>query len=261
MGLKDLQDADSRGRWWIVGSAWSGKDGGDGGRSTGEAAAPLEASYSAELLEKARLMRMNTDARRAIFCTVMSADDYLEAFERVLKLRTAGKQKEREVAFVALTCCVQERVFNPYYAELCGRLCGHDRKYRLAVQFALWDRVKAAEQLNKSQLSNLAGLTAALINKGALPLSALKVVEFAAMDKPRVAFLRRTMTGLLGTDSATRKTVFSSVAASPKLATVREGLRLFLRHFMLKKNKGDKVLANAVEEAEEAMMAETRLRL
>ncbi len=93
----------------------------------------VESSYNSELLEKARLMRMNTDVRRAIFCTVMSASDYADAFERylyhlavmtrivvlplvfpqphprVVKLKVSGKQREREVAFVLLDCCLQEK--------------------------------------------------------------------------------------------------------------------------------------------------------
>ncbi len=91
VGLKDLLDADSRGRWWIVGSAWSGK--GDNGSNATRTTAPGAAgdghdgsggapSHSAELLEKARQMRMNTDSRRAVFCAIMSAGDYLDAFER-----------------------------------------------------------------------------------------------------------------------------------------------------------------------------------
>ena len=31
--------------------------------------------------------RMNTDARRAVFCAVMGAEDCMDAFERLLKLQ------------------------------------------------------------------------------------------------------------------------------------------------------------------------------
>jgi nucleolar MIF4G domain-containing protein 1 len=38
--------------------------------------------YSAKLLQLARKLRMNTEARRNIFCLVLSSEDYLEAAER-----------------------------------------------------------------------------------------------------------------------------------------------------------------------------------
>lgn len=41
--------------------------------------------YSAKILELARKQRMNTDIRRNIFCVVMSSEDYLDAFEKLLR--------------------------------------------------------------------------------------------------------------------------------------------------------------------------------
>lgn len=37
---------------------------------------------SSKILELARKQRMNTDVRRNIFCTVMTAEDFLDAFEK-----------------------------------------------------------------------------------------------------------------------------------------------------------------------------------
>lgn len=41
--------------------------------------------YSAKILELARKQRMNTDIRRNIFCVLMSSEDYLDAFEKLLR--------------------------------------------------------------------------------------------------------------------------------------------------------------------------------
>lgn len=40
---------------------------------------------SAKILELARKQRMNTDIRRNIFCTIMTSEDFLDAFEKLLK--------------------------------------------------------------------------------------------------------------------------------------------------------------------------------
>eukprot|EP00951_Prasinocladus_malaysianus_P008045 scaffold57866_cov52-Prasinocladus_malaysianus.AAC.1 len=51
---------------------------------------------------------MNTDARRAVFCCVMGADDYMDAFERLLRLPLKAQQ-EREIVRVVVECCLQVR--------------------------------------------------------------------------------------------------------------------------------------------------------
>ena len=59
----------------------------------------------------ARKMRMNTEARKNLFCALMSADDYLDAFERLVKVdkaAAAAGTRERDTAFVILTCCLKE---------------------------------------------------------------------------------------------------------------------------------------------------------
>jgi nucleolar MIF4G domain-containing protein 1 len=71
----------------------------------------VEEKFSSKLLEMARKLRMNTDARKNLFCALMSADDYLDAFERLVKVdkaATAAGTRERDTAFVVLSCCLRE---------------------------------------------------------------------------------------------------------------------------------------------------------
>jgi hypothetical protein len=44
------------------------------------------------VLELARQQHMNTEVKRAVFCVVMTAEDYLDAFEKVMRLELRGKQ-------------------------------------------------------------------------------------------------------------------------------------------------------------------------
>lgn len=44
------------------------------------------------MLQLAAAQKMNTDARRAIFCIIMSGEDYIDAFEKLLRLELQGKQ-------------------------------------------------------------------------------------------------------------------------------------------------------------------------
>ncbi len=259
VSLQDLLQADQRGRWWIVGSAWTG--GTPVNKKAADQAKCVDSSafsYSSELLEKARQMRMNTDVRKNLFCAIMSAEDYLDAFEKVVKfpLKT---HKEREVAFVLLDCCLQERRFNPYYAQLALKLALFERKYKLAMQFAIWDRIKELTSLQSFQLGHLASYTAFLVKEEALSLTCLKVVEFAELDKVRVTFLKKVLAELLDASEESKAKIFGVVAAATKLRTFRESLRLFMHHFMLKDKKLDNVgkrnLKKKVEAAEAALMS------
>lgn len=45
-----------------------------------------------KMLQLAAAQRMNTDARRAIFCIIVSGDDYIDAFEKLLRLDLPAKQ-------------------------------------------------------------------------------------------------------------------------------------------------------------------------
>ena len=132
ISYKELLVADQRGRWWVVGSAWVGQGpslkAGDQEESKDE-----DQQFSAELLELARKQRMNTDCRRNIFCILMTADDYIEAFDRLLRLGLKPQQ-EREIINVLIDCCLHEKQFNPYYAHLVQKFCHSQRRFQIATQ-------------------------------------------------------------------------------------------------------------------------------
>ena len=85
--------ADSRGRWWIVGSAFTGNLVGTEREQVNKTETE---QFSDKLLALAKKMRMNTDIRRQIFCILMSAEDFSDAAEKLVKLGTKN-QTEREV--------------------------------------------------------------------------------------------------------------------------------------------------------------------
>ena len=85
--------ADSRGRWWIVGSAFTGNLVGTEREQVNKTETD---QFSDKLLSLAKKMRMNTDIRRQIFCILMSAEDFSDAAEKLVKLGTKN-QTEREV--------------------------------------------------------------------------------------------------------------------------------------------------------------------
>ncbi|XP_075406294.1 nucleolar MIF4G domain-containing protein 1 isoform X2 [Tenrec ecaudatus] len=230
---ESVLNAEQVGRWWIIGSSWSGAPMIDGTESKSQQK-PLMGTVSSKILDLARKQRMNTDIRRNIFCTIMTSEDFLDAFEKLLKLGLKDHQ-EREIVHVLLDCCLQEKMYNPFYAFLASKLCEYERRFQMTFQFSLWDKFRELENLPATNFSNLLHLVANLLKTKSLPLSILKVIEFSELDKPRVHFLRKVLrTLLIETEVEDLGLIFTRVSDNPKLGLLREGLKLFISHFLLK---------------------------
>ena len=135
LGWDEIQFAEERGRWWIVGAAWAGRDGAAGARTGGGVrggggGALGGGNFSAadeRLLKLAKAQHMNTDIRRRIFIAMMGAQDYVDAADRIAKLRLK-KGQQPEVARVLVHVAGREKAPNPYYALLGERLCAAHRE-------------------------------------------------------------------------------------------------------------------------------------
>ncbi|RLW11540.1 hypothetical protein DV515_00001345 [Chloebia gouldiae] len=294
VSLESLLCADQAGRWWIVGSSWSGAPMISDTKSQAQQKLHV-GKVSSKIMELARKLRMNTDIRRSIFCVLMMSEDFMDAFEKLLSFGFASHedqftypltsssskdgvireelkrshslclseyyllglkdQQEREIVHVILYCCLQEKTFNPFYAFLANKFCGYERRFQVTFQFSIWDKIRDLENLSAAAISNLVSLLAHLIRTKSLPLSVLKVIEFSELDKPKVRFLRQVLSTLLTkADEEEITDIFLRVSDNPKLGMLREGLKLFLTHFLLKH-------AQAQKSAEEAGLLKERVEL
>ena len=134
ISLEDLLQVNERGKWWVVGSAWSGNN--DLTKAKKSDKADGKPLFSEKILELARKQRMNTDTRRNIFCILMTAEDYMDAFEKLQHLGLKDQQA-REILYVIMDCCLQEKKFNPYYAVLAQKFCDYDRKNQVRDEIFL----------------------------------------------------------------------------------------------------------------------------
>lgn len=165
--LKDLEEAETRGKWWLIGAAWKGQrdqaadDAGIGDEDpssvhgvTAMSNAPSKRprandggidgdSANADLFALARQQGMNTDSRRLIFVTLLDPgnDSYSAAAQRLLTLSLSDLQR-REVVRVILHCLGREQVYNPYYCLVGWKLGCDDTSTRITMQFALWDYLR-----------------------------------------------------------------------------------------------------------------------
>ncbi|KAG9017984.1 suppressor of glycerol defect [Tulasnella sp. 427] len=207
--LKNLRSADTKGKWWLVGSAWAGnplvdrkqQNGNeieDQDRSVLDQEAEAHAEQSAALLKLAKKQGMNTDVRRSIFVVLMSSEDYVDACERLGHLKISDQQRP-EV----------EKAYNPYYTLIAQHLSTSTRNVRFSLQYCLWDLFREfgesirrsnddgddlhAEEENsvsKTKLRNLARAYAWWVAKGAVALDMLKPLSFLNLKSQTTLFLR-----------------------------------------------------------------------
>ncbi|CAA7394752.1 unnamed protein product [Spirodela intermedia] len=223
-----LLDPEKKGQWWLAGESTS--TAADDIREVATAT-DQQAPEAQRLVQLAAAQRMNTDVRRAIFCIIMSGEDYIDAFEKILRLDLSGKQ-DREIMRVLVECCLQEKVFNRYYAVLATKFCAHDKNHKFTLQYCLWDHYKELEGMELGRSLNLARFTAEMLTSFALPLAALKAVDLGgAMAARKVMHFRMMFEALLAAADAVVWTVFTRVAGPPELEALRGGLEFFIsRH-------------------------------
>lgn len=84
-----LIDPEKKGQWWLSGDLAN-----NASNNTEDVAKSIDVDIleAQKMLKLAATQRMNTDARKAIFCVIMSSEDYIDAFEKLLRLDLPGKQ-------------------------------------------------------------------------------------------------------------------------------------------------------------------------
>ena len=89
---------------------------------------------------------------------------------------------------VLIHCCLQEKIFNKFYALLAQRLCRYEpQSYKYSFKYTLWDYLKSLGKFDLRQVSNIAKLYGHLIAEQDLPLHFLKVLNFeeGELTKPQ----------------------------------------------------------------------------
>uniref|UniRef100_A0ACD5W238 Uncharacterized protein n=1 Tax=Avena sativa TaxID=4498 RepID=A0ACD5W238_AVESA len=251
-GLKwsKLLDPEKKGQWWLSGDV----------SSTASNIEDVAAVTSKEVVEAQKLVqlaaaqRMNTDIRRAIFCIIMSAEDYVDAFDKILRLDLSGKQ-DREIMRVIVDCCLQEKTFNKYYAVLASKLCSHDKNHKFSLQYCIWDRFKELDTMDLNRSMNLAKLVAEMLANFSLSLATLKVVNLAnpvEMTPKKIMHFRMLFEILIQKEDSLVWNVFTRIAGAPELEILRDGIVMFVKQYVMAKDT-EKDLAGKFKIAKKAL--------
>ncbi|CAL9063044.1 unnamed protein product [Musa banksii] len=232
-GLKwsKLLDTEKKGQWWISGDVASGINDVEDMQTT----IIKEVVEAQKLVQLAAAQRMNTDIRRAIFCIIMSGEDYLDAFEKLLRLDLTGKQ-DREIMRVLVECCLQEKVFNKYYTVLASKLCSHDKNNKFSLQYCLWDHFKELESMELNRSMNLARFIAEMLSSFSLSLAILKTVDLTNpmnLTPKRVMHFRMLFEAVFNNSDALVWNIFTRIGAIPELEELRNSLVYFIKQYVV----------------------------
>lgn len=257
IGLKDLQDADKKGKWWLVGAAWAGHADQDDAEGLTKLA-PMNArapDADDQLLALARKQGMNTDARRSVFVTLLSAEDYRDAAHRVLGLKLNDVQR-REIIRVLLHCVGSESTFNPYYVLIGHQVCSDSHSMKITLQYCLWDFLRElgekeaggrsiqvdeeGRELDPRRVANMARAYAWWMAKESLSLAALRTIDFTALRARGIEFLRQLVVHLLLSSQASSPASTLTTKANASFKTAK------LEHVVRKGLAGNVDLANGL---------------
>ncbi|KAJ4992620.1 dihydrolipoyl mitochondrial precursor [Stagonosporopsis vannaccii] len=268
VGLKDIRDTDKVGKWWLVGASWRNQAQDDASpeqeKEPSGKRVEVEEEYEdgeVDLVQLAREQRMNTDVRRAIYVSIMSATDFKDAQIRLNKLNLK-KAQEVEIPKVIIHCAGAEKTYNPYYTILARKVCA-DHKTRKSFQFALWDIFKSlgenqdggadsddeaddSNAVSLRKLVNQGKLYGTLIAKRVLSITCLKNLNFPYLQPKTKTFVEiMLVTAILETQKGAKGDkketallqTFVEVDQAPEMVA---GLQFFLKKVVSKTDIVDK---------------------
>ncbi|CAN1352340.1 Nucleolar MIF4G domain-containing protein 1 [Linum perenne] len=249
-GLKwsKLLDPEKKGQWWLSGDVGTRADDAEEVANTID----KEVLEAQKMLQLAGSHRMNTDTRKAVFCIIMSAEDYVDAFEKLLRLDLTGTQ-DREIMRVLVECCLQEKVFNKYYTVLASKLCEHEKNHKYTLQFCIRDHFKELDLMPLVRSMHLAKFVAEMVVSFSLSLSVVKTIDFddaTWLTAKRIKHFQMFFENIFEYPDNIVWNTFTRMAINPELESVRHGMEFFIREYVVKSNK---VLARKFKVAKKAL--------
>ena len=141
-------------------------------------------------------------------------------------------------------CCAQEKYYNPFYALLGQKLCEYKDDFKYTFQFTLWDHINNLHRYTLRKVNNLARLAAEMIHTFALPLAALKGLEFEHMSQYQIIFLNIILEELFNKyvqnipnyrAESELLVIFQNLSRNRNASSFQDNLYFYLEHSFLPK--------------------------
>jgi len=235
--LEDLLLSETRGRWWVVGSAWTGASlaPSSGAKLPTTVEGKTQSIFTASFMKLAENMRITRAPKiNILFALTVGSENNTEAFNSLLALSLQPTQ-EKEIFDVMLFCVQKMKAYRSFYSLVCQDLCNYDNKYKRHLQHSLWDKFSDFDALKNKELKNLGHLIVDIIKSDILNMSVLKTLPFADTNKKIVNFLESILISIFDAKEGCHVSehAFGQLFKSPKLKTFRIQIRMFISLFII----------------------------
>ncbi|KAH8169040.1 MIF4G domain-containing protein [Sarocladium implicatum] len=249
MGLDDVEGAETRGKWWLVGASVPAREGQysrtkDSSDRNGAVEGHDLASDSEDmsiifpdLSKKARGQSLTTETEIAIFTAVMGATDVKEGYQRFKNLRIKNNDRQ-QLARVLVQCAGSELEYNGYYAQVAKMACA-DGRIRFALKTRLWgifrslgeplfgeaaedeeETIDTVRMQDEARLEKVAMFFADLVHEGAMGIDVLKPLDIPTITAWTMKFMTHFVFELL--DGCRGKGEKEDASVAKVFGTVRE---------------------------------------
>lgn len=222
IGLEDIENADTHGKWWVTGASWVGNNKNDANK---QAIERIEEDYDdtddlladnddlgiPDLWQLAKAQGFNTDIKQRIFVALHSATGYENAELLINRLRL-NKHQRKEIPEVIVRSGERLADYNPYYWLVASRFCIH-REMAFQFRHSLTQRFRRMgeeidmgddlddeeddEEYSTQSLFNVSKFYGSLVANRSLSLDILKYRNLAALQEKTRWFLEMLLVTVL----------------------------------------------------------------
>ncbi|KAK8044882.1 hypothetical protein PG993_004906 [Apiospora rasikravindrae] len=222
IGLKDIENADTHGKWWVTGASWAGNAKNDAAKQAPETAdedhddtddllADNDDLGIPDLWQLAKAQGFNTDIKQRIFVALHSATGYENAELLINRLRL-NKHQRKEIPEVIVRSGERLADYNPYYWLVASRFCIH-REMAFQFRHSLTQRFRKMgeeidmgddldgedeeEEYSNQSLFNISKFYGSLVANRSLNLEILKYRNLAALQEKTRWFVEMLLVTVL----------------------------------------------------------------
>ena len=223
IGLKDIENADTQGKWWVTGASWAGsKDAASTGKQamdsedeayddTDDLLADNDDLGIPDLWQLAKTQGFNTDIKQRIFVALHSATGYENAELLINRLRL-NKHQRKEIPEVIVRSGERLADYNPYYWLVASRFCIHREmafqfRHSLTQRFRKMgeeidmgddlDEEEEDEEYSNQSLFNVSKFYGSLVANRSLSLDILKYRNLTTLQEKTRWFVEMMLVTVL----------------------------------------------------------------
>ncbi len=255
MSLRDIEGADTDGKWWLVGASVPVRKMSTTTKETEEESDDSTTDNEdmdfvlPDYPQKARSQGFSTMAQIAIFTALMSANNFEHGYRQFVNLKLK-KDDQLEIARVLVQCVGSETEYNEFYALVASQACSNN-KLRFAFQDRLWkifrglgesmfgddaddeETAESERMKDPRRLANVARFYASLVADCSLGIVVLKPLDLPEINSWTADFVEHFLVQLLayckGESDNEDAMVEKIFGAARQLPAVAAGLHWFLR--------------------------------